>query len=279
MMTQRIIGYLVSIPLGILVGAFINLLSDALPVRRAPGVPPCPSCGVPRRWMAWSGILATLLGQRRCPSCQAPLPWRHVIVEVGLVLAYAYLWARYLGDALSELELPITVIYLTIFILIAVIDLEHRLVLNVVILPAIALGILDAILTGRQPTGQALLGGAVGLGIMLAIYGFGAFFAWTVKRSRGEPLKEVVFGMGDVTLATFCGLVVGFPRIALALIITIFAGGAAAAAFMLYRALIRRDYSRFSAIAYGPYIIFGTVVMLLWPNAVSNLLVGSSGGG
>jgi leader peptidase (prepilin peptidase)/N-methyltransferase len=279
MTTQRIIGYLICIPLGAIIGALVNLLADTLPLRRAPGVPPCPSCGEPRRWVTWSGILAALSGQRRCPSCEAPLPRRHIIVEAVLIIAYAYLWARYLGEALTALELPIVAIYVTVFLLVAVIDLEHRLVLNVVILPAIALALLEAIFAVRQPTGRALLGGAVGLGLMLAVYGFGAFFAWTVKRARGEPLKEVVFGMGDVTLATFCGLAVGFPRMALALIIAIFAGGAAAGVFMLYRALIRRNYSRFSAIAYGPYIILGTLVMLLWPDAVSRFLVGALVGG
>lgn len=278
-MTLRMIGYLVSIPLGLLVGAFINLLSDTLPLRQPPGIPRCPSCSEPRIWKSWSGIVAAMFGRRRCASCQEPLPRRHIIVEVVLIVAYAYLWARYLGGALTAVELLIIVLYVAIFLLLTVIDLEHRLVLNVIILPAIAFALLEGVISGRQSAGQTLLGGAVGLGFMALVYGLGIFFAWTVRRARGEPLEEVVFGMGDVTLATFCGLVVGLPRIALALMITIFAGGFAAGVFILYRALIRRNYSQFSAIAYGPYIIFGTLVMLLWPDAVAAILTGAFGGG
>lgn len=278
-MIQRIAGYLISIPLGLTIGALINWLADTLPLRRTPGTPPCPTCDEPRRWMRWSGIIAMLFGRRRCPACHELLPRRHAIIEGVLIVVYAYLWARYLGGALTTLELPIVAIYVTLFLLITVIDLEHHLVLNVIILPSIVLALLDAIFSGRQPAGEALLGGVVGLGFMLAVYGLGIFFAWTVRRARGEPLEEVVFGMGDVTLATFCGLAVGFPRIAVALMITILAGGIAAGAFMLYRSLIRRDYSQFSAIAYGPYIILGTLVMLLWSEDVGSFLVGALGGG
>ena len=265
MMIQSVVGYLISILLGVVFGALVNWLSDTLPLRRKPGIPPCPSCGEPRPWAAWSGILATLPRRRQCASCGKPLPWRHIIVEIVLMIAYAYLWMRYLGGSLSTLELPIIAFYLTLFLLIAVIDLEHRLVLNVVILPAIAFAILEGIFSTRQPVGVALVGGVVGLVLMAIVYGFGVLFSRMVKRARGEPLKEVAFGMGDVTLATFCGLVVGFPNILRALVIAIFAGGIAAGVFVLYRVLIRRSYSRFSAIAYGPYIIFGAVVMLLWP--------------
>lgn len=275
MVLQRILGYLFTILLGILVGLLVNLLADSLPLRRAPDVPRCPACREIRPLRAWLGVAALLSGQRHCPACNEPLPYRHVIIEVTLSLAYSYLWMRYLGSHLTVIEFPIFSLYLTVFALVVVIDLEHRLVLNVVLFPAIAFALIDAAFFGRLTLRASLLGGAVGFAIVFGIYAFGAFFAWTVRRARGEPPEEVVFGVGDVTLATFSGLVVGYPRIILALMLMVFAGGIVAGLFLLYRLFIRRDYHPFTAIAYGPYIVFGALVMLLWADEIRVLAIGS----
>jgi len=66
-------------------------------------------------------------------------------------------------------------------------------------------------------------------------------------------------GEGDITLATYTGLVVGFPLILISLLLMIVFGGVGAAGVV-----IARKGSLKTAIPYGPFIILGCVVTLLW---------------
>jgi prepilin signal peptidase PulO-like enzyme (type II secretory pathway) len=77
-----------------------------------------------------------------------------------------------------------------------------------------------------------------------------------VSRMRVEPLDEVAFGFGDVTLSGVLGLIVGYPGIILALFAGVMAGGAFSLVYMLGMKL-RGRYDAFAAIPYGPFLIIG----------------------
>jgi len=81
--------------LGLLTGAFLNLAADELPQRRPLGSPRCPYCGqnhLPSEWMA---VFSFLLLRGRCQHCRAPLSLRRPLLELGTMLAFAFLWQRY----------------------------------------------------------------------------------------------------------------------------------------------------------------------------------------
>jgi prepilin signal peptidase PulO-like enzyme (type II secretory pathway) len=155
--------------------------------------------------------------------------------------------------------------YVWLSALIAVIDLEHRLVLNVVMGPAILLALVEAVLTPRLRLRDALIGGGVAFAFVMGVYLLGEGFRRIMSRLRGEAIDEVAFGFGDVTLATFAGLVVGGGRgVSLMLTLMVVAGGVVALAYLVYRRFIRRDYTVFTPIPYGPNILFGMLVVLIW---------------
>lgn len=70
-------------------------------------------------------------------------------------------------------------------------------------------------------------------------------------------------GFGDVKLAVLMGLVLGFPNVVLALFVAFVAGAAIALALM---ALRRKGLS--SEIPFGPFLILGTFISLLWGNQI-----------
>lgn len=146
------------------------------------------------------------------------------------------------------------------FGLVAVIDLEHRLVLHPVSLAGAGLGLVVGwLLHGFLPT---LLGGVAGFAIMLGLYALGGVFAkWMAKR-RGEPIEEVALGFGDVNLAGVCGLMLGWPGITAGLVIGILLGGGVSLAIILGQ-LAAKKYKPFTAIPYAPFIILGTIILLL----------------
>jgi leader peptidase (prepilin peptidase)/N-methyltransferase len=127
-----------------------------------------------------------------------------------------------------------------------VIDLEHELILDKVVFPAIALAVVFSLFEPDPSLGDALLGGAVGFGIMLLLY----------LVFRGG------FGEGDVKFAALMGLMTGFPLIFAALLLSIVGGGIVAS--VILASGIRR---RGEAIPFGPFLATGTMITLLWGQA------------
>ena len=71
---------------------------------------------------------------------------------------------------------------------------------------------------------MALAGGVVAFVIVFAIY-YGAIL---FSRARKLNIPGGAFGQGDITLATFMGLVVGLQNVFPAIVLTILLGGAGA---------------------------------------------------
>ena len=115
-------------------------------------------------------------------------------------------------------------IFCSFLIVAAFIDVERHLVLNRLLLPVALIAVPSALLYGVSLQ-NSLLGGAVGLAVMLALYAL----------SRGG------LGAGDVKLATVVGLFIGFPAIAVALFAASISGGIIAAILLATGQKGRRD--------------------------------------
>jgi leader peptidase (prepilin peptidase)/N-methyltransferase len=248
--------------LGLLAGGLINVLADHLPRREPPDVPACPFCHKQRPWHSWLAVTGYLLRQGGCVYCGARIPSRHLLTELATALLFVFLWQRYSPSSRLFFE----TLYTAIFVLLCVTDLEHKLILHVTTLPAIFLAIVGSFFLGREGYSWrlALLGGATGFFLVWGMYLFGRLFVHLVERVRGQKIGEVAFGFGDVTLTTFIGVVVGFPNVIFALLAGILLGGVGGAIYWLFRAINRRDYSLFTAIPYGPFLIAGGWSFMIW---------------
>jgi len=230
--------------LGLLVGGLVNQLGTDLPARRSLTHPHCPYCGRVRPWWQWLALPAYLIGRVGCPYCGAPIRLRHPLVEIGLAVTYGYLWIV-LGPSV---RLILYLLYSTIFALILITDVERRLILNVVMYPSILLAIVASFFTPEMTWWSALAGGATGFIFFLVAALVGnAFFG------------SGALGGGDVKLAAFAGLITGFPLIIEALVLTVLIGGAVSLMLLIMRVRSLRD-----PIPYGPFLIVGAVVTLLW---------------
>jgi leader peptidase (prepilin peptidase)/N-methyltransferase len=165
------------------------------------------------------------------------------IVSVAALL-FAILAARF-G---VTLQFALTALYTTIFLIVLITDLEHRLIFDVVILPAT---LFAALASPFSALGWklSLLGGAVAFVIVLGIY----FFAEVFARARKLKIAGGAFGQGDVKLATFIGIVVGFPNVFPAILYTILLGGVGAILFLAYQLIAHRRIALTAAIPYGPF--------------------------
>lgn len=270
---MTVLHVLFAIVYGILVGAIANALADELPYRRKPTLPRYPD-GEPRTGLAMSGLLAFLTG-KRASSQGHKLDWRHPLTEVLAIGLTLWTLNAAVIYAMPFVQVVFWVIYVAFFTLVVVIDMEHHLILFVVINPFVIISIADALLTGRQPDTliEALIGGAAGYGIFFILFNGGAFFAYVMGRMRGQGIREVAFGYGDVMLAGVVGLILGWKAFLFAMVATILLGAAGALIIILYQRIFKGGYSAFAAMPYGPYIVAGAMVVMLYPNETVRFLV------
>jgi prepilin signal peptidase PulO-like enzyme (type II secretory pathway) len=127
------------------------------------------------------------------------------------------------------------------------IDIEHQRIPNLISFPAIALGLISIPLFHAPSPWKWVLGG---------LLGFGALFLIAL-------LSPSAMGMGDVKLALFIGLIVGYPNIILALFLAFVLGGAIAGALLLMDKIGRKD-----PIAFGPFLALGGMITLVYGDPI-----------
>jgi prepilin signal peptidase PulO-like enzyme (type II secretory pathway) len=258
--------------IGLLAGGVSNALADDLPLYRFPRLPHYPD-GDPRPVSAWLGVMAFLLGQRESPG-GARLTWRYPLTEIATSLAMmatvvttADLRDDAEAPAIHGLQLVFWLVYMAVFVLMAVIDIEHKLILFAVSIPTVVLVLLDAALTDYKPDlPNALLGGGIGFVTFFVLYLGGILYAYL----RG--ISDVAFGYGDVILITISGLILGPEALIFAMFLTVFLGFIGSMAWIIGRSLSGQGHSLFTALPYGPYIIGGTIIMMLFSTEVRALM-------
>jgi leader peptidase (prepilin peptidase)/N-methyltransferase len=226
--------------IGLAIGSFLNLCIDRLPAGRSIIAPRshCEHCRRVLGVVDLVPVISYLLLQGRCRSCGTSIPLRVLLVELAAGGSFAALF-WWLGPGVPLLAASC---FASVCILVAVIDLEHRLVLNRVIYPALLAGPLLALALGTS-LADSLLGGVAGGLLLLAPY----------------LLYRAGMGGGDVKLAAFIGLVSGFPAVILALFIAVVAGGFSSGALLLAGVRGRKD-----PIPFAPFLLAGGAAALLY---------------
>ena len=268
---------------GLGLGVAINSLADNLPPdaedhRYPPRWPRCHTCGQMHRGALVSAMAGLLLRGGRCDHCGTRRPWRPLVVEAvaGVSLGYAWAWAGQSAPAPLDFAARFAAAgaVLLIFLLVVVIDVEHRLILWSVVLPAaIVLGVLGSLTPGHGVL-KTLAGGAAGYATALAIYLLAELFVRLLQRLRGQPLNEVAFGGGDVNLAGLIGLAAGWPGVILALMIAVLAGGLYSLGYILVQ-LARRRYEPYSAVPYGPFLVLGGLAIFFYGKQLAAAWLGN----
>lgn len=256
---------LIPLVLGWLAGLLVTYLSDTLPRTRRFSQPVCRNCGNEFSWLDY-------LALRACRSCGILRSLRTWIVQILMTASFAYFWL----NPPQALGLPLSLIVLTYFAVITVIDLEHRLILFPTSVFGAGLGLVVGIYVYSQAkqlplgtaVGASLLGGLIGFGLMLLVYQLGTL----VARYRARKMlaagqtddEEEAFGGGDVYLAGVIGLMLGSEHILFGLTYGVLLGGLVSF-ILIITTLIQRRYSSQSLmifIPYGPYLIAGAFYML-----------------
>lgn len=179
--------------------------------------------------------MTALARQRFIGSREAATP---IVVGVGFVAAGCAVAA---WKAPDPQRLVLGLGYVGILAFIAAHDAEHRRAPNRVVYPALAAALLASLTLGWSDALEAVLGGAVTFGVLLAV----------ALAGRGA------MGAADVKVGALCGLAVGLHGAIPLLLVTFVAGALAAAPLLLLR--IRRGTD---TIAFTPFLVVATIVCM-----------------
>lgn len=245
--------------LGIAVGSFLNVCIDRLPRGEsiASGRSHCDGCKRQLTARELVPVISYLVLKGRCGSCRAQIPRRMPIVEVVTGLIFASLYLAY-GPSGTFLLLAA---YACILTIVFVIDLEHGLILNKVVTPILVLALAVAAIAppqwlgtiGPHPIVSALIGAATGFVLLFLV----------ALVSRGG------MGWGDVKFAAFMGAATGFPLIMVAIFAGIVTGGVSGIVLLVFRKKGRKE-----TIPFGPFLAAGTMIALLWGQAILRWYLG-----
>ncbi|MGO9490083.1 MAG: prepilin peptidase [Solirubrobacteraceae bacterium] len=224
--------------LGTIMGSFLNVVAYRLPRHESLVTPGshCPGCGTPVKPYDNIPVLSWLLLRGHCRSCGTPISVRYPLVEaltgalcVGAVLVH---------DSPAGIALSIGLILLVVPA--ALIDLEHRIVPNVITIPGAVLAIVlgTALDPGGEP-GRLIAGAAAGGFLLIAALAYPGGM-----------------GMGDVKLAAMMGLFLG-AAVAPAILIALLTGTLVGAVIMARKGVAA---GRKTAVPFGPFLAAGALV-------------------
>jgi leader peptidase (prepilin peptidase)/N-methyltransferase len=228
-------GALAAFLFGSCIGSFLNVVIHRLP-RGESIVSPrsrCPGCG--REIRAWENIpvVSYIALRGKCAGCGGAISWRYPAVEVLTAVGFT---AIFLLDG-PGFPLLRDLLFFSILVPIAIIDIDHRIIPDELSLGGLAAGLLLSFLPGGNWMGSvtgALLGG----GILYAT----AILYEKVRETEG-------MGGGDIKLLAMIGAFLGWKGT----LATIFFGSFLGAAGGIL-AMRKGGGGLKTAIPFGPYL-------------------------
>jgi len=242
--------------LGLIVGSFSNVCIYRIPKNESIVFPAshCPKCHSNISPKDNIPLLSYILLKGRCRNCKSKISIQYPIVEFLTGLIYLIIYLIY-G---LNIKTVIYIILSSALVIIAFIDLNEQIVPDVISLPGIVIGFILSFFVPYISFINSGLGVAVGGGIILIIGLAGSVI-----------FKKEAMGGGDVKLAAMIGAFLGWRYIIISLFLGFFLG-ALAGIFLI----VSKIKSREDEVPFGPFIILGSFITLLWGEKILSWYLG-----
>lgn len=165
----------------------------------------CPGCGHQIAWYENIPVLSWLALRGKCRGCGARISVMYPLVELAVGALWAWMVVRH-GPALDTLR---GAIFGTLLLGIALTDLRNYIIPDEFSLGGLGIGLGLAALGGWPALQAALVGAALGFGML-----------WLAGAVGSYLLKEDAMGGGDVKMMAMVGAFVGWQGV----LLTIFLG-------------------------------------------------------
>lgn len=235
---------------GIIIGSFLNVCIYRIPREESIAFPSshCPSCGTSLKWYDNIPLISYISLRGKCRYCRLDISKQYPIVEAlnGLIYLILFVYFDFSLDFLFYSLIS------SVLIVITFIDLIDMVIPDILVIIILILSLLHKLLNYIiYHISPELLTSIMGL--ILA----GGIFLAIVLISKGG------MGGGDVTLIGALGFVLG-ARLSLLNILLSFIIGAIISIFLLASKIKKRK----DPIPFGPFIVVGFFVTLLWGEGI-----------
>lgn len=208
----------------------------------------CPKCDHKIRFYENIPVLSWLVLRGKCSQCDNAISKRYPLVELitcglGLVIAGVYGVSTF---TVFMLILTWGLVALTL------IDLDHMLLPDQIVMPLLWLGLLFNINGGFVPLNEAIIGAVVGYTSLYSIF-------WLFKLVTGKD----GMGYGDFKLFALFGAWIGWQL--LPLLILMASGVAAVVGISL---IVFKGHKREQAIPFGPYLAVAGWITMVWGEGI-----------
>ena len=251
------LAYLIIFIFGAVVGSFLNVCIVRLPKEESVVSPPsrCPLCKTPIPFYDNVPLLSYVYLRGRCRFCGESISPRYIIVEFFMAVFSLLLFSR-LGLGPSFF---VNFILVAALIVVTFIDLDVRIVPDIISLPGVGLGLLSSIAQYQWPIDRlsnlpspmsSLLGILIGGGSLLLV-------AWAYQFFTGIE----GMGGGDIKLLAMTGAFLGWPSIPVTLFVASLSGSVVGLIFMLTKGVDSKY-----ALPFAPFLCLGALFHLFFGN-------------
>ena len=241
---REVIFYLIFIIAGLAVGSFLEVVIYRVP-RKLSIVRPasfCPNCKKKIAFYDNIPVLSYIILRGRCRYCKSKIPATSLLVEIITSLLFL---ANYIIFGLS-INTAIGIIFCCALIAVSFIDIEFKIIPNVIVLPLTVVGLSLNIAYDPSNWWMPLAFSVGAFVFMLMIH---------LISPRG-------MGMGDVKLSLMAG-----AFLVRNVVSGLFLGFLLGSLYGLSLIIIKRKKLK-QAIPFGPFISLGSIISLFWGNNI-----------
>jgi len=200
----------------------------------------CPNCDTELSSRDNIPVVSWLLLRARCRNCGEPISAMYPLIE----LATAAIWAGMVWQHGPSLEAARGAVFFTILLGIAMTDARTYLIPDEFSLGGLVIGLLFSVPDGLPGFGQAVLGAAVGFGVLWAV---GTLGTWIFR-------KEAMGG-GDIKMMAMVGAFLGWQGV----LLTIFLGALLGTVIFVPISIVKRG----KLVPFGIFLALGAAATWL----------------
>lgn len=250
---------------GLIIGSFLNCLVWRIHKQESTwGRSYCPKCRSLVKWFDNIPVFSFLFLRGRCRKCKKAISFQYPIVELvaGLLFVAAfymnyesrianheflssfYVLDFLIHDLLFMVQLFFDWFIISVLIMIFIFDFRWYIIPDIITLPAILVSIIFQLVINIEIWQNLVISGIIGLG----------FFLIQFVISRGKWI-----GGGDLRLGLLMGVVLLWPNILAAIVLSYLIGSVAG----IYL-LVAKKKELGGKLPLGTFLTVGTVLILFW---------------
>ena len=195
-------------------------------------------------------------GRSFCPNCKKKISSQYLLIEL---ITIVYFLVIYYLFGITITTLLFLVLGLS-FIIIFFIDLKHYIIPNVLTFSLMIIGFIKSFDPNLNPIFPNFINSLIG-GI------FGYLIIWSIIYFYKQIRKKEGMGLGDAKLLSAIGFWFGWISIPFVIFLS-----SIIALLLVIPSLMKKSKKLSSQIPFGPYIIIGTLIYLIFESNIKSII-------